>query len=43
MGIDKVDIQSIIHFELPKSIYNYLQEISRKGKTGNCPMSLVPE
>ncbi|MGA9639127.1 RecQ family ATP-dependent DNA helicase [Flavobacterium sp.] len=41
MGIDKANVKTVIHIQLPENIENYYQEAGRSGRNGNKAFAIL--
>lgn len=41
MGIDKADVKTVIHLNLPESLESYFQEAGRAGRNGNKAFAVI--
>ncbi|NQX86415.1 MAG: RecQ family ATP-dependent DNA helicase [Flavobacteriaceae bacterium] len=41
MGIDKADVKTVIHINIPESVESYFQEAGRAGRNGNKAFSII--
>lgn len=41
MGIDKPDVELVVHFQIPDSVENYFQEAGRAGRNGNFAKAIL--